>query len=265
MPKAQKRSVDDYTLADWKWEFLRRTPQYRKAYKAVEWLKKRAQRKNGSPSVKGFGLVEAVHLLNLINRVQKLLSLNHPPLKDELKDDSRSYRPFETLPPPELAASEFEYSPVGIAPVNGIFTHHDFQGHYSGHPNDEEPIQLVADENQVIVVIDIRCKLEDIISNLRSELRPYLSTQRDQLAKFSDYLAVWDLRQEGTTHDEIARTLWPEEYKVKGGRDPELSEGKGPLLQRVHDHEVAVRRLIDASFPRKKRTTRAKKQKQPSC
>jgi hypothetical protein len=126
-------------------------------------------------------------------------------------------------------ADEFKYSPVGVAPVVAVYTHRDFQGHYSGHPYDEEPIQLAADENQVIAVIDIRCKLDDIISDLKIWLDPYLSKQRDHLPKYKDYLAVWDLRQQRKTQDEIAQTLWPEEYKIKGGRDPELSERKGTL------------------------------------
>ena len=85
-------SFDNYGIADWKWEFLRRNSRYQKAYRAVEWLKKRARRENVSPFFKGFGLLEPIHFLNLANRLQERLHLGHPPLKNvsqQLKKDSQ--------------------------------------------------------------------------------------------------------------------------------------------------------------------------------
>jgi hypothetical protein len=35
----------NYTLDDWNWEFLKRNQRYKKAYKAVQWLKARLDRK----------------------------------------------------------------------------------------------------------------------------------------------------------------------------------------------------------------------------
>src|SRR5215471_3001911 len=50
-----------YDLDDWQWEFLRRNPRYIKAYKAVEWLKKRLDKKKeqtgrNAVRVNAFGL-----------------------------------------------------------------------------------------------------------------------------------------------------------------------------------------------------------------
>ena len=52
MGKEQKDPYKSYTISDWKWEFLRRNPRYIKAYRAVEWLKRRPNR-----SFIGFGRI----------------------------------------------------------------------------------------------------------------------------------------------------------------------------------------------------------------
>jgi hypothetical protein len=254
MDETDKCPDDEYTVTDWKWEFLRRNSRYQKAYKATEWLRKRAPRRK--TSFRGLGLLQPIYFENLTNRVRERLSLSQPRLKN---DSESSDRLFWYLPSPEKAAHEFECSPVRIDPIVDVYTHRDVQGNYTGHSYDEEPLAVTANENQVIALLDTRCKLEDIVSELRVWLSPYVSKQRDQIAKYGDYLAVWDLRQQGKTQDEIARSLWPDEYKLKGGRDPDLSERKGALLQRVHDHENAAQKLIDASFPSK--TRQPKKQK----
>lgn len=256
-------SFDNYGIADWKWEFLRRNSRYQKAYRAVEWLKKRARRENVSPFFKGFGLLEPIHFLNLANRLQERLHLGHPPLKNvsqQLKKDSQ--QPGEwvgSLPSPQRAAHEFQYSPVQLFPIIALYDQKDFGEHYSGHRHDEEPGQLTAREHQVIVVFDTRCKWEEISSALKQELEPHLSKRRNQILKYRDYLAVWDLWQKNYSADEIAPKLWPEEDETKGGRDVDTGE-KGSLLQRVYDHKNAVEELIDEAFPPcNRRNTQLKK------
>jgi hypothetical protein len=76
--------------------------------------------------------------------------------------------------------------------------------------------------------------------------------------KYKDYLAVWDLRQQGKTQKEIASTLWPREYLKKGGPDYHYGD-KGVLVQRVSDHEKAAQKLVEATFPAKKRSLKIKK------
>jgi len=255
VPKNEQKPHDNYSINDWNWEFLRRNPRYRSACKAIEWLKQRGRRKNTSLFFKGFGLIDPVHYMNLTNSLKSQLALGDP----ELRKSSLKHAEPWSLPSPDMAAHKFKYSPVRVLPVIDLYDHSDFGVHYSGHPYDEEPGQLTAGEHQVIAVIDTRCKLEEIISELKTGLSPYLAKGRNQISKYKDYLAVWDLRQKGRTADEIAPELWPEENESKGGRDFDTGE-KGPLIQRVYDHEKAAQDLIDKKFPlRRQRKLQIKK------
>jgi len=49
---------DGYTIDDWNWEFLRRNHRYKRAYKTVQWLKARLDRKavTASASFTAFGM-----------------------------------------------------------------------------------------------------------------------------------------------------------------------------------------------------------------
>ena len=78
----------------------------------------------------------------------------------------------------------------------------------------------------------------------RSAKKLARSAMRNRPDKSDDYLAVWDLRQQGLTADEIAPKLWPKEWTKKGGRASHYGD-KGPLIQRVYDHEKAAQKLID--------------------
>jgi hypothetical protein len=42
---AQNNDYAGYTIDDWNWEFLKRNECYKRAYKAVQWLKARLDRK----------------------------------------------------------------------------------------------------------------------------------------------------------------------------------------------------------------------------
>jgi hypothetical protein len=52
-----KDHYSNYDLDDWQWEFLRRNRGYKRAYKVVEWLKKRLEKKTASPSGGGKSFV----------------------------------------------------------------------------------------------------------------------------------------------------------------------------------------------------------------
>jgi len=45
MRTSQNNPYAGYTIDDWNWEFLKRNRRYKKAYKAVQWLKARLDRK----------------------------------------------------------------------------------------------------------------------------------------------------------------------------------------------------------------------------
>jgi hypothetical protein len=54
---------------------------------------------------------------------------------------------------------------------------------------------------------------------------------------------VWDLLEEGKSDSQIAKQLWPDEYRRVGGRDTATGE-KGPLIQRVHRYKVKAKHWI---------------------
>src|SRR5215813_10618319 len=45
MRTSQNNPYAGYAIDDWNWEFLRRNTRYKRAYKAVQWLKARLERK----------------------------------------------------------------------------------------------------------------------------------------------------------------------------------------------------------------------------
>jgi hypothetical protein len=45
MRTSQNNPYAGYTIDDWNWEFLKRNQRYKKAYKAVQWVKARLDRK----------------------------------------------------------------------------------------------------------------------------------------------------------------------------------------------------------------------------
>ena len=122
---------------------------------------------------------------------------------------------------------------------------------------EEPPLIDHLARHEVVALIDSRFSLKEILADLKVELRPYLTKQREQVRKYKDYLAVWDLRQKGLTAEEIASKLWPNDYEERGGRDD--IGGKSTLTQKVYDYEQAAQKLIDESFPSRKRPRKIKK------
>jgi len=185
-----------------------------------------------------------VHPNNLKNKLQAQLNLRDRKLK---KTNER--RDWFSMPSPLIPAHEYEYSPVEISPILGVWGPEDFEG-YSSHPEAVEPPVIIPEGRQLAILIDSSCNLEDIVNELKAYINPNLPRQRSQLIKYKDYLAVWDHRQEGLTDSQIAEKIWPKDWKRIGGRDSSIGV-KGPLIQRVHDHERAAQKLIDESFPPK--------------
>ncbi len=119
MPKGKQDPYRSYDIDDWRWEFLRRNPHYKKAHQDIEWL---IQRKGGC--LKGFGLYEPVHPNNLKNKLQAQLNLRDHKLKK-----TNEPRDWFSLPSPFIPAHEYEYSPVEISPIVGVWGPEDFEGY----------------------------------------------------------------------------------------------------------------------------------------
>src|SRR5262249_16937367 len=111
---------------------------------------------------------------------------------------------------------------------------------------------------EVVILLDTRFGFKEIIVDLKDQLDPYLAKQRNRVTNYKNYLTVWDLRQQGLTMDEIACKVWPTDYEELGGSDYTIGE-KGTLIQRVSDHEKAAAKLIEQSFPPRKRSRKIKK------
>ena len=112
--------------------------------------------------------------------------------------------------------------------------------------------------HEIAVVIDTRHALSTIVSEIKSLLQDYQLRKRHRFDLYPDYLAVWDLREDGLTDTQIAQKLWSDEYTTNGGRDSGTGE-KGSVIQRVYDYENAVKELIENSYPDKRRSPKIKK------
>jgi hypothetical protein len=222
-------------LDDWSWEFLRRNTRYIKAYESVQRLKARLDRE--SRHFISFALFRIEYRFVRTNRGngwewryerpgKHPIHLNDLPSPDS---SSRRYKgkllkKIEAVTPIDATIDEdgFGWTPAAL---------HDYE---------------------IAIQIDTRFSSHEIKSALQKILDMVQPKKKLHVKKFKDYLAVWDLRQQGKTLKEIAQLLWPEEYAIKGGPDYHTAE-KGSLVQKVSDHENAAQSLIDGSFPRRKR------------
>ena len=59
--------------------------------------------------------------------------------------------------------------------------------------------------------------------------------ERKVFARDVEVFRVWDLRQQHLTDTQIAKQLWPREFKIQGKARNSTTGDKGPLCQRVHD------------------------------
>jgi hypothetical protein len=127
----------------------------------------------------------------------------------------------------------------------------------------EEPLVIdhLAD-HEVLVLVDIRSTLEEIVSDLRVQIGTYLTKQKKHTANFLEYLLVWDLRQrirngKRLSAEKIAPMLWPEEWENEGGRD--TTGWKSSVSERVYYYEKKAQQLIDKRFPPRKRHRKSRK------
>ena len=151
MGKQQKDPYKSYTINDWKWEFLRRNPRYKRAYRATEWLKRR---QNGR--FIGFGRV--VRHLDLLASLQQQLGIN-----PELTCKQGSTSEW-SLPSPDTPASDFEYSPI-----TGSVSLSDY-GDFAW--DEEPPVIDYPARHEVVVHIDTRFSLKEIVADLRHNYAP---------------------------------------------------------------------------------------------
>jgi hypothetical protein len=255
-----KDPYSNYDLDDWQWEFLRRNPRYLKAYKASEWLKKRLNNKKEKQVPRfwiftAFGVQCAFRWISSSSGYKGWVydgSSYRTKTRQAYRNDAASGS-FLDLPSPSASSEHYKKKFLRKGgPVHQIYN--DIIG--------EEPWDVwtpsLLKEYEIAVEIDTRYALDEIQDGVREVISSYKSNNRHHVRLYPDYLAVWDLRREGLTDTQIAEKLWPEDYETIGGRDCDTGE-KGSLMQRVHDYEKAAKKLIENSFPPKKRSPKIKK------
>jgi hypothetical protein len=233
---------DFFTLDDWNWEFLRRNRRYKKAYKAVQWIKKRLDGSSGRTEVtfNAFGSCSRFLLADRGNGREWCYygQAGHPIYLNDLSSpDNPSSRRYKGKLIKKLKA------------VTRIDS--------TAEENGSAWTPAILQEHEIALQIDTRFNKEEILSSVDKLLSTIQPKKKLHVKKYKVYLAVWDLRQQKITLKEIAATLWRREYQKKGG--PNYKEGvKGALVQRVSDHEKAAQKLIEASFPPRTRRIRNK-------
>jgi hypothetical protein len=242
MRSSHNNPYTGYTIDDWNWEFLKRNTRYRRLYKAV-------QRFKGWLDKKGFAPVASFTVFGR-------------PFQFERNDRGYGwewrYKPNGKKPiylndfssPDNPSSRRYKGKLIKkLKPVTQI------DGSLDRHGHGWTP--AILQDHEIAIQIDTRFKSEEILCSLKNILTTIQPNKKPHLEKYKDYLRVWDLRQQKVTQKEIAEIVWRDEYKIKGGENY-LGE-KNVLLQRASDHEKAAQKLIEASFPPKKRSPKIKK------
>jgi hypothetical protein len=236
----------NYDLDDWQWEFLRRSPRYIKACKAVEWLKKRLDKNTPRfhhGSFKAFGVYCSFSWIKIANQYEGWRY-----------DAYTNYVASGLLDLPSPDSTACEYKERLLKKAGAVLEiEKGMQG--EGLRDFWTPFQLR--EHEIAVVIDTRYSPGEITPELKEILEARKYKQRHHVRLYPHYLAVWDLRKEGLTDTQIAQRLWPDEYATNGGRDSATGD-KGSLIQRVYDYESAATKLIENSFPSKRRSPKSR-------
>src|SRR5262249_54009344 len=254
----------NYDLDDWQWEFLRRNPRYIKAYKAVEWLKKRLNKKkeeiNRSATFNAFGIQCSFcwrrHGEDDVWYEDRWVyhGSTHKTKTGEIRRNDLASGTVLELLSPNSNANEYKKEQARSYYATWLY-----KSSAAVYEIDEDMLREdLLRHHEIAVVIDTRHAPDTILSEIESLLQDYQPRKRHHFKLYADYLAIWDLREEGLTDSEIAQKLWPDKYATMGGRDSGTGD-KGSLIQRVYDYKDAVDKLIEDSFPAKKRSPKIKK------
>jgi len=241
-----------------------RNPRYIKAYKAIEWLKKRLNKKKDeierSATFNAFGVECSFHWIRtgedeVWYERWVYHGSTHKTKTGEIRKNYLASGTVLELPSPNSNVEEYKET---LARTYATWLHTSNYAVVEIIDDRDMVRQDLLRHHEIAVIIDTRHSPGDIVSEVETLLQDYQLRKRHHLKLYPDYLAVWDLRAEGLSDTQIAEELWPEDYERIGGRDSTTGE-KGSLMQRVHDHEKAAQKLIDDSFPSKKRSPKIKK------
>jgi hypothetical protein len=239
-----KDPYSDYDLDDWQWEFLRRNPRYIKAYKGVEWLKKRLDKntprvQNGS--FKAFGV--SCHFSKDYLTAQRFVWKYEEKWTDH--DGSFTSGWYLDLPSPSASSDEYKAKILRMRKPRAVVQ----LGEWSDEDETHWDMRPPFEEHKIAVLIDARYDTDRIISELKQVLKNHRPTNRNHFERYPEYLKVWELRRDRKGRNKIACLLWPQEYK----------NSKNAAIQKVRYYEDKFQELIDDSFPPKRRSPKIKK------
>jgi hypothetical protein len=232
-----------YDLDDWQWEFLRRNPRYIKAYKAIEWLKKRLNKKKEQTRrsivrFNAFGLQCTFAEKKFYHNDYRFEGWTYV---GKSIWGTRLHGSLLDLPSPNESSAHYKQllEKQGAAAEIG-----------KAEPGDDSAdVWPLLEKHEIAVAIDTRYNIDEIINGVKEVISAYQSNNRYHVELFPDYLRVWQLRKDKVSRRKIASSLWPHGYK----------KNKANAIQKTHYCEKKFQELIDESFPAKKRSPKIKK------
>jgi len=235
--------------AEWyKWEFLRRNPQYRADYDEFigcfgTWLKS-----------KGSWPHDATHRANWPKSDREYFRKKVKPVLTEL---CRKWQVSDLFPPDfgekEMLRAEANDEPVPPYPPTKLSRRPD-----RDFPSTNElqsmgfegtRVNTKRYEHLLLMQVDLNAPMKHLLAHTKQELRFAQQEYRNEMEaegvklpkgrrRFEDYplhLSIWDLKQKGKSNTQIARRIFP--------NLPAQS-----ALNRVRDHLKAARKLISGHY-----------------
>jgi hypothetical protein len=233
--------------AIYRWEFLRRNPDYHADYHRFigsfgDWLKDRGDwgdsetRTNWTKSDQKYFHIEIEPVLTELYRKWELCNLFPPELG--LKEWTQGY---------ESAQDGRDFPPTCLSADGKRDSHSIRELKRMGFEGTGMSARKY--QNLLLIQVDLNSPMKDILDYVRQALRYAKRTHRRGMNKhavkppqrrrrfehYDQYLKIWDLKQQGKTRAEIAKLVFPR-YSLESA------------LTRVRDHLKAANKLISGQF-----------------
>jgi len=252
VPKSPPNPYRNYDIDDWQWEFLKRNKRYQRAYKAIEWLRKRLDKQYPNKQLGSFSASGGYfHFTREYLGNGSIWRFDESSLRDEDKD-GLGINWYLDLPSPTSSSIEYKAKILRMMRPRAVVK----LGEWSDKDGQHLDIRPPFREQKLAILIDVRYETGRIVSELKKILKLPRPKTRNRLDLYEQYLAVWDRFQTKKTAEQIAAELYPEVYKTKGGN---ISGDKSSLSTMIYDHRDRAQELIDSAFPTRSRPRKIQK------